>query len=90
MKRLMMVWVMILCLLPLGVWAEDETAQTLYPIRENGLWGYMNRAGEVVIEPQWAKLSPWYGDYAAATPDGQHWGIIDRNGETVLDRKSVV
>ena len=84
MKRLMLVWVMILCLLPLGVWAEDETAQTLYPIRENGLWGYMNRAGEVVIEPQWAKLSPWYGDYAAATPDGQHWGIIDRSGEAIL------
>ena len=84
MKRLMLVWVMILCLMPLGGWAEEETAQALYPIRENGLWGYMNRAGEVVIEPQWAKLSPWYGDYAAATPDGQHWGIIDRSGEAIL------
>ena len=52
MKRLILVWVMILCLVALGVWAEEETATALYPIRENGLWGYMNRAGEVVIEPQ--------------------------------------
>ena len=51
MKRLMLSLVMILCLTPLDAWAE-ETAPALYPIRENGLWGYMNQAGEVVIEPQ--------------------------------------
>ena len=51
MKCLLLVWVMILCLVPLGGWAEEETTPALYPIRENGLWGYMNRAGEVVIEP---------------------------------------
>ena len=34
MKRLILVWVMILCLVALGVWAEEETATALYPIRE--------------------------------------------------------
>ena len=46
MKRLMLAYVMILCLMPLGAWAEEETATALYPIRENGLWGYMDRAGK--------------------------------------------
>lgn len=48
MKRLMLVCMMILCLVPIGGWAEEET-QPLYPIRENGLWGYMNRTGEVLL-----------------------------------------
>ena len=51
MKRLMLVGVMILWFIPTGGWAEEEPAPNFYPIRENGLWGYMNRAGEVVIEP---------------------------------------
>ena len=46
MKRRILVWVMILCLVPLGAWAEEETAPALYPIRENGLLGYMNRRGK--------------------------------------------
>ena len=33
MKRLLLVWMMILCLLPVGVWAE-ENADALYPIRD--------------------------------------------------------
>ena len=40
MKRLLMIWVMILCMMPLGGWAE-ENADALYPIREGGLWGYI-------------------------------------------------
>ena len=34
MKRLLLVWVLILCLIPLGGWAEEETTSALYPIRE--------------------------------------------------------
>ena len=67
MKRLMLVWAIILCLIPLGGWAAEETASALYPIRENGLWGYMNRAGEVMIEPQWIS--------AEAFSDG--WAIVE-------------
>ena len=89
MKRLMLVWLMILCLLPVGGWAE-ETADALYPIRENGLWGYMNRAGEVVIEPQFAEAEPFRGGYAVVLPvtlcDSQcTWrGIIDKSGNWVF------
>ncbi len=89
MKRLMLVWVMILCLVPLGGWAEEETASTLYPIRENGLWGYMNRAGEVVIEPQWDEAELFEQGYAAVsihTEDHEDKVfIIDQKGRSILD-----
>ena len=90
MKRLMLVWVMVLCLVPLGAWAEEDAAPALYPIRENGLWGYMNRAGEVVIEPQFAAAEPFRGEYAVVLPvtlcDSQcTWrGIIDTHGDWVF------
>ena len=94
MKRMILVWVMILCLVPLGVWAEEESAPTLYPVRENGLWGYMNRAGEVVIEPQWRFVEPFSGDVAVihlgssrqeqGSTDAYCDGLIDRHGSYLV------
>ena len=89
MKRLLLVWVLILCLIPLGGWAEEETASALYPIRENGLWGYMNRAGDVVIEPQWATVWPFDGDTALVSTlpvsrDSNGNGVIDRSGQYLI------
>ena len=89
MKRLILVWVMILCLVPLGGWAEEETASALYPIRENGLWGYMNRAGKVVIEPQWATVWPFDSDMALVSTlpvnrDSNGNGVIDRSGQYLI------
>ena len=89
MKRLLLVLVLILCLIPLGGWAEEETASALYPIRENGLWGYTNRAGDVVIEPQWATVWPFDGDTALVSTltvsrasNGN--GVIDRSGQYLI------
>ncbi|MBR6090967.1 MAG: WG repeat-containing protein, partial [Anaerolineaceae bacterium] len=75
MKRLMLSLVMILCLTPLGAWAE-ETAPALYLIRENGLWGYMNQAGEVVIEPQWITAEAFSDGWAIVESDEGN-GLID-------------
>ena len=87
MKRLVLVLLMILSLTPLGGMAEEEPSSFLYPIRENGLWGYMNRAGEVVIEPQWARAWPFEGSTAlvSTAEDDNSYGIIDRQAEWVLE-----
>ena len=72
--------------------AVPDAAGSLYPIRENGLWGYMNRAGETVIAPQWAKVWPFDGEWAlvstvpvsetADPPYGN--GIIGRDGQYLV------
>ena len=101
MKRLMLVWVMILCLVPLGGWAEEETSEPLFPaMGENEKWGYINRSGEFVIAPQFDYAQEFRGNYAVVTiyPDGytpsedMNWtdrpdcqGIIDRSGSIVLE-----
>ena len=57
-------------LLPLMGLTEDDA---LYPIRENGLWGYMNRQGDTVIKPQWG--------YAGQFRDGLAVVGVDGDGE---------
>ena len=59
----------------------------LYPIRENGLWGYMNRTGEVVIEPQWNYADSFIDGTAIVgigDATGMLYGIILQNGSTVV------
>ena len=75
-----------LFLLPFYGFAQEESA-ALYPIRENGLWGYMNRAGEVVIEPQWAYVWPFEGNIALVSIDENNmlYGIINRRAEWLLE-----
>ncbi|MCQ2152629.1 MAG: WG repeat-containing protein [Bacteroidales bacterium] len=88
MKRLMLVWVMILCLVLLGARAEEENASALYPIRESGLWGYMNRAGDVVIEPHWDWAGDFSGPVAIVAENGDDrqavYGVINTDGEFVV------
>ncbi len=82
---------------PVGGNGEDRTvvfplAQDLYPIRQNGLWGYMNRQGKTVIEPQWAYAEGFRGRYAlvwlrtdeTGNKENAYGGIIDPAGGWVL------
>ena len=69
--------------LPAGGSAEKDEA--LYPICEDGLWGYMNRGGETVITPGWRMAYPFRNGLAQVklTEDGRTKALIDRKGEYV-------
>lgn len=85
MKRLTTIFIMILCLVSFTALAEDTSA--LFPIREHGLWGYMNRDGETVIEPKWMEARGFRGGYALVYPvpdDEDFCGIINTSGEWVI------
>lgn len=69
---------------PLAANAATD-AEPLFPICENGLWGYMNARGETVLEPQWENASEFRGGgYAAVGVVDGGEGIIDREGNYVL------
>ena len=83
-KRFALFFVIALCLLPLCGRAADDA---LYPIRENGLWGYMDRAGETVIDPRWISAEPFSGGVAIVEEDNDHKdgkGLIRTNGDYIL------
>ena len=69
----------------------------LYPIRENGLWGYMNRQGETVIPAQWGQTWPFDGDTALVSTFQHDMymdifgdGLIDRNGNYLIEPREHV
>ena len=100
MKRLMLVFVVILCVAASVAIAENK-AEPLFPaMGENEKWGYINREGEFVIAPQFDYADGFRGNYAVVTiyPDGfslsedMNWtdrpdcqGIINRSGNLVLE-----
>jgi len=67
---------------PCGVDVVDE-GQPLYPMLNNGKWGYVTRDGEWAIEPRWFRAEPFSEGRAAVNLDGR-WGIIDRQGNYIL------
>ena len=67
---------------PCGVEVVDD-GPPLYPMPQDGKWGYVTRDGEWAIEPRWIQAEPFSEGRAAVSKDGL-WGIIDRQGEYVL------
>lgn len=68
--------------LPCGRPVTDE-GPALYPMPENGRWGYVDRDGTWRIEPQWQRATDFHeGRAAVGGPSG--WGIIDDAGNTIL------
>lgn len=52
---------------------------------DNGPYGYMDKTGKYVIEPQFKDVKSFFDGVAAATLDGQLWGYIDHTGKWVIE-----
>lgn len=74
-----------LCLLLL-LCSADLFAQSLFPVRVGDRWGYIDRDGEMRIEPQFSYAYDFgrAGRYAAVRLN-HLWGVIDTAGEWVYD-----
>ena len=63
--------------------ADVEAGDALYAITENGLWGYMDRSGRVVIAPQFDFAAP-FSEGRANVRMGGEWGFIAPSGAWVV------
>lgn len=57
--------------------------EPLFPVLRDGRWGYIDRAGAVVIPPAFEKAGPFSEGLAAVRTGGKH-GYVDRTGKLVL------
>lgn len=64
--------------------AVEVDEEPLYALPRDGKWGYVNRTGEWVIDPQWRQAEP-FSEGRAAVETGGRWGIIDRDGNYMLE-----
>ena len=58
----------------------------LIPHRVDGLWGYKDSYGKLVIQPVWGMVEPFIGSFAKVF-DGNCFGLIDTSGVVILDPK---
>lgn len=58
----------------------------LYPISENGLWGYADEEGQLIIPFQFENVTFFAGDRASVKQDGKY-GFINGKGEYLIKPK---
>lgn len=63
--------------------ADQPENEGLYPIIQNGRYGYINTKGEIVISPQFEKAAQFREGLAYAESDGKY-GFIDPKGKWVI------
>ena len=63
---------------------NQQEARPLFPIEQNGRWGYINRTGQVVILPQFEEAAAFSEGLAAVEANGK-WGFVDENGKLVIE-----
>ena len=59
----------------------------LYPIKIDGKWGFMNKSGEIAIEPAWSQVRDFSEGLAAVNCSDSwldNWGFIDKSGKEVI------
>lgn len=93
MKKLL-AWCLTLLLLMPGAGMSEAEEDMLYPIRDGEKWGYMNKAGEAVIPPQWRYTERFHGGAAVVSdsqdadlPQDELCGLIDTSGRYILEPK---
>lgn len=69
--------------IPLRYEAAKPFRNGLAAVRIDGRWGYIDRSGDLVIQPAYADAAPFYGEFAEVLVDGAA-GVIDRRGRMVL------
>jgi len=53
-------------------------------VKQNGLWGFINAQGEIIIEPRFADARS-FSQHLAAVKVGNYWGYISTRGEVVIE-----
>src|SRR6478609_10636653 len=73
-----------LALIALGLTAAlPSVGGTLYPVIVGGRWGYMDKHGSLVINPQFDRAEP-FASGVAAFRLGHQWGYVNAGGKIVI------
>ncbi len=76
-----------------NLFGQPTEPDDLFPIRQNGKWGYINRKGVIIIEPQFLGVASkdylfnigWSEGLAPVRFSNGFWGYIDKTGKTVIE-----
>ena len=69
--------------------SDQEQGEVLFPMKQGGKWGYINREGRVVIEPAYDYAHAFH-DGRALIKVGKKYGYIDGRGVLVVPPKYAI
>ncbi len=61
---------------------DDEKEIPLAAVKQNGLWGFIDERGKLVVPPQWDDVLSFRNGAAVVAKDG-YFGFIDKSGKTI-------
>ena len=64
--------------------SPDTDGAPLYPLPQDGQWGFVARDGEWRLAPEWRQVRP-FSEGVAAVETGAGWGLIDRDGGYIVE-----
>ena len=73
-----------LAVIALSVAAVTALAAPLYPVVVNDRWGYVDKAGTLVINPQFERAEPFAAGLAGVRL-GRRWGFVDAAGKLSIN-----
>jgi hypothetical protein len=74
---------LLLVILGVAVAGEHESWHDLFPVDQNGKWGFIDAKGRIVIRPTFEQVSYFSEGLAAVKMNGQY-GFIDKTGKMVI------
>jgi hypothetical protein len=54
-------------------------------VNQDGRWGWCDKEGKLIINPQFSKAYPFYGNKITAVQSGRSYGYIDTQGKFVIN-----
>jgi hypothetical protein len=90
MRQTLITALALLALLPCGLQAQPSAAKPgedhsgLFPVIVGDKWGYIDKTGKIVINPQFDYANQ-FSDGLAAVYIGDKYGYIDRTGKYVWE-----
>lgn len=61
----------------------EHAGPALYPMPSGGLWGFVDAAGDWVIEPAYERVTDFSEGRAVVAEVDGYWGVIDEEGEWI-------
>ena len=62
---------------------ETNEARPLFPVPVNGVWGFIDDRGRIVITPRYEAVLPFSEGLAGAKREGR-WGFVNRSGAEAI------
>ena len=66
---------------------EENSGTNLYPVFENGKWGFKNKEDKTLISPVYDSIKEYHSQGLAPVQKDGKWGFIDEKGEEVISCK---